>query len=176
MKRALLFVLPQALLIPSGFFVGLVVGVVAQAGGWAAAIAQMSRDGSSVGPGHADIGLFAVLAAVAAILLLAVASSVSLAGISAGLVGASAGFVLSCLIDWALLFKKRLGPGDAQSVKRWAGRGAVLTSAFCFWIVLFNPLRDVAGVWAVTGMLACLGFGAVGLVRLVWTRLASKAD
>lgn len=175
MRRALLFVLPQLLLIPSGFFIGLVVGVIVQAGGWAAAVANMSKDAGHLGPGHADIGLLAVLAAVAGILLLAIASSITLAGISAGLVGASAGFVLSCLLDWALLFKRPLAARDALRVKRWAGRGALLTTLFCFWILLFNPLRDVAGVWAVTGMLACLGFGAVGLVRLLWARLASKA-
>lgn len=174
MKRALLFVLPQALLVPSGFFVGLVAGVVTQAGGWAGAIAKMSSETGPSGPGHAGVGLFAILAVAASILLLAIASSITLAGISAGLVGACAGFVLSCLLDWALLLRKPLLAADPRNVKRWAGRGALLTSLFCAWILLFNPLRDVAGVWAVTGMLVCLGFGAIGLVRLLWARLASK--
>jgi hypothetical protein len=174
MKRALLFVLPQALLIPTGFMVGLVWGFVSGAGGWAVAIANMNDGPSGPGPGHADAGLLVILVAVLGILLLAIASTLTMAGITAGLMGAMYGFVLSCLIDWLLLFRKPLEPRDIENVKRWAGRGALLISAFCLVILPLNPLRDVAGVWAVTGMLVCIGLGTFGVLRVSWARLKSK--
>jgi hypothetical protein len=168
MKRALLFVLPQLLLVPCGFLLGSVWGFVAQSGGWASLLS--TQGGHGPGPGHAGAGLLVVVVIVLGVMLLAAAYSITLAGIQAGLMGAMFGFVLSCLLDWLLLFRKQLQPGDVENIKRWAGRGALCVSVFCLWIALFNPVRDVAGVWAVTGMLVCLGFGAVGVVRVLWAR------
>lgn len=170
MKRALLFVLPQALLVPFGFCVGLFVGVIVRAGGWAAAAAQATGGGGGPGPAHGGGGLLLVVAAALAILLLAIASTITMAGITAGLMGAMYGFVASCLLDWLILLRRPLAPGDVRHIKRWAGRGAVAMSVFCTLLALSNPLRDIAGVWAVTGMFVCLGGAFVGVARVAWAR------
>ena len=173
MKRALRFVLPYALLVPAGFFIGLVWGAIEASGGWASwlADARASAGSSGAGPGHAGGAALVLLAAVVALLAVAIPASITFAGLKVALMGAMYGYVLSCLLDWLLLFKRRLAARDAESVKRWAGRGALCISVFCAWIALFNPLRDVAGVFAVTGTFVCLGFGTIGMLRFAWARL-----
>ena len=170
-KRLLLLVLPQGLLLPSGLLLGLVWGVVGSSGAWAQALANASHGPRSLGPAHAGSGLLLVLGAALAVLGVAIASSITLAGLGSALMGAMYGFVMSCLIDWLLLWRRPLATRDIESIKRWAGRGALATSALCAWLALFSPLRDVAGVFAVTGTFVCLGFGAVGLARFTWARL-----
>ena len=171
MKRVLLFVLPQLLLIPLGFMLGLVFGVLDASGGWVGILAGMGSESSGGGPAHGGAGLLVVLAAVIAILGLMIASSITFAGLAAGLMGTMYGFVLSCLVDWLVLRRRKLAARDIEIVKRWAGRGALAVSALCAWMLLFNPLRDVAGVFAVTGTFVCLGFGTIGVLRFAWARL-----
>ncbi len=171
MKRVSSILLPQAVFVPVGFLSGLAFGVIHAAGGWAGVLSQMSHDASGAGPGHAGAGLLVLLGALVTILGLAIASSLTLAGLGAGLMGALYGFVLSSLVDWLRLFRRPLAARDFENVKRWAGRGALAVTAFCVWLLLFNPLRDVAGVFAVTGTFVCLGFGTVGALRFVWARL-----
>jgi len=170
MKRVLSILLPQALFVPAGFFVGLVYGVVDAAGGWAGVVARTSG-ASGAGAGHAGAGLFVLLGAVVAVVGLALAASLTLAGLGAGLMGAMYGFVLSSVVDWLRLFRRKLSARDFENVKRWAGRGALAVTALCVWMLLFNPLREVAGVFAVTGTFVCLGFGTVGAARFAWARL-----
>jgi hypothetical protein len=171
MKRLVSIVLPQAVFVPVGFFVGLVCGVIRVAGGWTGVLAQMASDSRGAGPGHAGSGVFVVLAAVVAVLGLAIASAVTLVGLGTGLIGAMHAFVLSSLIDWLRLFRRQLAARDFENVKRWSGRGALAVTAFCAWLLLFNPVLDVAGVFAVTGTFACLGFGTVGALGFLLARL-----
>ena len=173
MKRALRFALPHALLVPAGFFIGLVLGALEASGGWASwlADARASAGSSGAGPGHAAGAALVLLAAVIALFAVAIPASITLAGLKVGLMAAAYGFVLSCLLDWLWLFKRRLAARDVESVKRWAGRGALCISVFCAWIALFNPFSLVAGVFAVTGTFVCLGFGTIGVLCFAWARL-----